>query len=147
MAMRIWNGGSEVSVKYRIGRFQRTSSFRATQTKRTIRGKVEEAVEEVEEEEEKEEEREKKERRELKEKEENFETRSGSNSRSGPGRRGSKKRGRREANSPHWILMGMTKHFLSQGGSWERLGNKFSRQPLKNEDLAGRRHQRRKLNV
>ena len=67
--MRIWNGGSEVSVKYRIGRFQRTSSFRATQTKRTIRGKVEEAVEEVEEEEEKEEEREEKERRELKEKE------------------------------------------------------------------------------
>ena len=61
MAMRIWNGGSEVSVKYRIGRFQRTSSFRATNAKGTIRGKVEEAVEEVEEEE-KEEEREKKEK-------------------------------------------------------------------------------------
>ena len=62
--MRIWNGGSEVSVEYRIGRLQRTSSFRATQTKRTIRGKVEEAAEEVEEEEEKEEEREEKEEKE-----------------------------------------------------------------------------------
>ena len=71
--MRIWNGGSEVSVKYRIGRFHKTSSFRASQSKRTIRGKVEEAVEEVEEEEEEKEEREKKERRELKEKEEELE--------------------------------------------------------------------------
>ena len=94
MAMMIWNGGSKVSVKYRKGRFQRTSSFRATNAKGTIRGKVEEAVEEVEEEEEeKEEEREKTERRELKEKEEKEETRSGSNSRSGPGRRGSKNEG------------------------------------------------------
>ena len=93
MAMMIWNGGSKVSVKYRKGRFQRTSSFRATNAKGTIRGKVEEAVEEVEEEEEeeKEEEREKTERRELKEKEEKEETRSGSKRRSGLGRGGSKK--------------------------------------------------------
>ena len=46
----IWNGGSIVSVNYRIGRFQRPSSFRARQS--TIRGKVKEAVQEVEEEEE-----------------------------------------------------------------------------------------------
>ena len=71
--MTIWNGGSTVSVHYRKGRFQKWSCFRAGKTQRTIRGKVEEAVEEVEEEEEKEEEREKKERRELKEKEEELE--------------------------------------------------------------------------
>ena len=64
MALRIWNGGSTLSVHYRKGRFQTISSFRAGKTQRTIRGKVEEAVEEVEEEEEeKEEEREEKKRR------------------------------------------------------------------------------------
>ena len=75
MALTIWNGGSTVSVHYRKGRFQTKSSFRAGKTQRTIRGKVEEAVEEVEEEEEDEkaEEREEKERRELKEKEEELE--------------------------------------------------------------------------
>ena len=50
MAMKIWNGGSSVSVSYRIGRFHPASSFRAS--KSTVSRNQEEEEEEREEKEE-----------------------------------------------------------------------------------------------